>query len=54
MKKEKLIDTLIDFEDNCNNYFQNQSLFIAVLSIQEFRDYHYADDIIMRTIKYPI
>jgi energy-coupling factor transporter ATP-binding protein EcfA2 len=51
VKKEKLIDTLIDFEDNCNNYFQNQSLFIAVLSIQEFRDYHYADDIIMRTIK---
>jgi signal recognition particle GTPase len=50
-KKVELIERLINFEDNCNKYFQHQALFIATLSIQEFREYHYANDIIMRTIK---
>ncbi|MDM3853424.1 MAG: NACHT domain-containing protein [Aphanizomenon gracile PMC649.10] len=50
-KKVELIEILIDFEDTCNKYFQHEALFIATLSIQEFREYHYADDIIIRTIK---
>ena len=44
--KEKFINALIDFNDNCGDNYKFQAFFLAAAGISEFKEYRQADEIV--------
>ncbi|WP_414755842.1 NACHT domain-containing protein [Anabaena sp. CCY 9910] len=51
-QKEELIKALIEFEDGCKGFYSYKAYFLAGVGIAEFIDCNYADEIIIRLVKW--
>lgn len=51
-EKEAFLQALIDFEDNCGQFYQYQAYFLAGSGLAEFPEFSQADDIIAQLIRW--
>jgi HEAT repeat protein/energy-coupling factor transporter ATP-binding protein EcfA2 len=51
-QKEQFIKALIEFKDNCNNFYKYRAYFLAATGIAEFRDCSKADEIVEQIVKW--
>lgn len=51
-RKNELLDTLVEFRDGCNDFYQYQAYFIATAGIAEFWDYSRANETMRQLLKW--
>ncbi|WP_017319341.1 NACHT domain-containing protein [Mastigocladopsis repens] len=51
-QKEQFIKALIEFEDNCNNFYKYRAYILAATGIAEFGDCSKADEIVEQIVKW--
>ena len=51
-QKEQFIKALVEFEDNCNNFYKYRAYFLAATGIAEFGDCSKADEIVEQIVKW--
>ncbi len=51
-QKNMFVETLIKFEDGCEDFYRYRAYFLAAMGIAEFGDCRYADEIVEQVIKW--
>lgn len=51
-QKEQFIKALVEFEDNCNNFYKYRAYILAAMGIAEFGDCSKADEIVGQILKW--
>ncbi|WP_211173167.1 NACHT domain-containing protein, partial [Brasilonema bromeliae] len=51
-QKEQFIKALVEFEDNCNNFYKYRAYILAARGIAEFRDCSKADEIVEQIVQW--
>jgi hypothetical protein len=51
-QKEQFIKALVEFEDNCNNFYKYRAYILAAMGIAEFGDCCKVDEIVGQILKW--